>query len=359
MILGVFLAIGESIRDFKNKGQDKLLINYNFKTYSENFDKVYVFSYENERYTFFSNVIVLPNKYKLPRYFYSIFLPLFYPKEIISGDIFRGLQITGGLPGIITKLFFRKKIIINYGYDYAKQAFIEGKKTRAFLYQLLKKLIFLIADKVIVTTTELRRQLNKNNPKTVLIPNGININLFKKINQSKKYSCIFVGRLERQKNLAVLIKAASKLDKRYRTILIIGEGKLKNRLFSYARKLAVNLKVISTVSNNQLPKYYNRAEIFILPSLLEGNPKALLEAMSCGLPCIGNDISGINSIIKDKYNGLIFKKTVNSLTDKLNLLLSDPKLAIKIGVNARKTIIRNYNYEILKKKEIKLLKSAL
>ena len=49
MILGVFLAIGESFKDFRAKGQLKRLLNYNIKEYSRHFDKVYIFSYSNER----------------------------------------------------------------------------------------------------------------------------------------------------------------------------------------------------------------------------------------------------------------------------------------------------------------------
>ena len=49
MNLGVFLAIGESLSDLKSKGQLKRLLDYNIKEYSQNFDKVYIFSYENEK----------------------------------------------------------------------------------------------------------------------------------------------------------------------------------------------------------------------------------------------------------------------------------------------------------------------
>lgn len=357
MNLGVFLAIGESIRDFKNKGQDKLLINYNFKTYSENFDKVYVFSYENERYTFFSNVIVLPNKYKLPRYFYSIFLPFFYPKEIISGDIFRGLQITGGLPGIITKLFFRKKIIINYGYPYSQVANLEGKKLQAVLYKIVERIVLFISNRVIVTSPEIKRYLGWYHQKTVLIPNGVDTKVFKCLpNIKKRYTVIFVGRLEKQKNLSTLINALSLLDKKDRDVLFIGNGSLRATLKKLAKNKKVNLKILEKIPHNLLPRYYNQAKIFVLPSFIEGHPKALLEAMSCSLPVIGNDIKGITSIIKDSENGLLFSNTTISLKEKISCILDNQEMAKKIAKNARTYVNKYFNYQKLKLKEIELLK---
>lgn len=357
MILGLFLAIGESFTDFKNKGQDQLLIKYNLKTYSENFDKVYVFSYGNESLTFFKNVYVLPNKCRLNRYLYSFLLPLFYPKIILSCDAFRGLQITGGIPAVLAKLLFRKKIVINYGYSYPQVALIEGKRIRSFLYKLLERIILPISDTIIVTTLNLKKYISSFSKRIVLIPNGVDTKLFKPLkNIKKKFSVIYVGRLEKQKNLQVLIKATSLLDKNNKKILMIGDGSLKNFLLRQAKEKKVNLEIQNKVPHHLLPRYYNQARLFILPSILEGHPKALIEAMSCGLPVIGNDVPGINSVIQNEKNGLLFKKTSESLKRKIDLLLQNRKLREKLGANARRFVLENYNYLDLKQKEVDVLK---
>ncbi|MCM8787207.1 MAG: glycosyltransferase family 4 protein [Candidatus Omnitrophica bacterium] len=358
MNLGVFLAIGESFKDFKEKGQDKLLLNYNLKTYSQNFDKVYVFSYEKERYIYFNNVIFLPNKYSLHRYIYSLILPLFYLKEIASCEVFRGLQITGGLPAILIKILFRKRIVVNYGYPYIKVALLEGKKIQAFLYKIIEKVIMAFCDKVIVTTSEIKKYLG-NNKKIVLIPNGVNTGLFKSLKRKKLFSVIYVGRLEKQKNLKLLLNAVSLLEKKNRKVLFIGHGSQKENLLRLAKEKEIELKILDRVSHNRLPEFYNQAEMFILPSLIEGHPKALLEALSCGVPCIANDIEAVKSIIQDKKNGLIFDRTSNSLKKKISLILKNRKLAQKLGKEGRKTIVKSYDYKILIKNEIKLLKQDL
>lgn len=355
MNLGVFLAIGESFRDFRNKGQDQLIINLNLKNYSQNFDNVYVFSYENEELHLFNNVRVLPNRYKLHRYFYSIMLPLFFLKEIKLCSVFRGLQITGAIPAILTKLLFKKRVIINYGYNYVKVARTEGKFFQWFLYCLSEKILINFSDVVITTSKHIYKNLRYFNKK-VLISNGVNTDMFKPLRSKKIYTAIFVGRLEKQKNIFTLINALSFLSKKYRKLLLIGNGSLKSDIEKYAREKKVDCKLLEKINHDELPNYYNQAKIFILPSLVEGNPKALLEAMSCGLPCIGNDIKGINEIIKNKINGLIFSNSSKELAKLILFLLKNNTFAKRISVLARKTVLKNYNYQILKEKEIRLLK---
>ncbi len=209
MNLSVFLSIGESIKDFKNKGQDTLFINNNLKNYSENFENVYVFSYKNESYTFYKNVTVKPNKYNIPRFIYAVILPLMYQQIISKSSLVRGYQITGGIPAIICKYIFGKKIVINYGYPYTEVAKIEKKTFRAFLFNLLSILILPLCDKIIITTIALKPTVKKYTHKIALIPNGVDTAIFKPKNNKKYFTCIFVGRLEAQKNIPVLIIALS------------------------------------------------------------------------------------------------------------------------------------------------------
>lgn len=359
MNLGVFLAIGESIQDFKDKGQDELLLRYNLKTYSKEFTKVYVFSYQNESYIFHKNIIVLPNKYNLQRYLYCLLLPLFYLREINSCCVFRGLQITGGLPGLLTKLIFRKKVIINYGYDYSKVAWLEGKKIRSVLYLLFGKLFLHTFDAVIVTTPKLKNSIKQYTHKIKYIPNGIDPKVFKSYPKVlKKYTCMFVGRLEKQKNLYVLINAISQLKKKsQRNALFIGNGPLKQELIAFSYKKQVQVKFLDKVPHNLLPKYYNQCQMFVLPSLIEGNPKVLLEAMSCGMTVIGNQVEGIASIIKHNRNGLLFNNNTERLRKQIDYTRNHKYFRSHLGREARKLIISRYNYNKLKLEEIKLLKS--
>ena len=127
--------------------------------------------------------------------------------------------------------------------------------------------------------------------------------LFRSLNEEKKKKSIcFVGRLSEQKNLFSLVEATVGTQC---TLTIIGSGNQKEDLEKYAKEKGIKAEFIGNIPNNELPKILNQYEIFLLPSLYEGMPKALLEAMACGLPCIGTYVEGIREIIKHKENGYL------------------------------------------------------
>lgn len=358
MNLCVFLSIGESIKDFQNKGQDSLFINNNLKNYSENFEKVYVFSYENESYRLFGNVFVLPNNHQFSRFAYALISPVIHRNLIRECSIVRGYQLTGGIPAVVCKLLFKKKIVINYGYPYSDVAKVEKKPVRAFLFELLNRLILPLCNRIIVTANIMRPFVNKYNRKISLIPNGVNIGIFQPAKIAKKtYTCVFVGRLEPQKNLLVLIHALSLLPMQHRSLLLIGDGSQKKELMSLSARSKVKIKIIKKITNSKLPSYYNSAKIFVLPSLVEGHPKALLEAMACGIPAVANNVTGINTVIKHEKNGLLFAHTQASLKKQLQRLLTNRTLYTKLSRSGREYVKNYYDFNELKKKEINLLKS--
>ena len=360
MNLGLILAIGEGFKDFKSKGQDRLLVEQNIKAYSQNFGKVFVFSYEKEKYPLYKNCQLVANHTWLHRYLYSLAMPLIHSKEFKKCDVLRGLQITGGIPCVIAKLLYGKSYVINYGYDYEKISKIEKKYVQAFFYKLLTPIILRFADAVIVTTKALEEKIKKIRTENVYsIPNGADIKKFsparKKLKSSLK-KILFVGRLEPQKNLLSLIKAVSKLRVK-NELIFVGQGSQKNELLKLANKLKVNLKIIDKVSHNQLPKIYNSADIFVLPSLAEGNPKVLLEAMSTELACIGTDTEGIREIISDKETGLLTGTKPEQISEAIEYIVKNPQIAIQLGERARKYVKENFDFANVMEKENSLLKS--
>lgn len=357
MILGVFLGIGESFRDFKNKGQDELIIEYLLKNYSQNFEKVFVFSYENERFNLFENIYILPNKYKINRFIYSIFLPFFYSKQILSCHILRGFQLTGGIPCLISKIVYNKKYVINFGYNYLQMAKIEKKFIQYYLYKLISFPILNIADFTIITAKHLRKNIIKyvSKSKIELIPNGVNTSVFKKFDQKKDIDIIYIGRLERQKNLVNLIKGIAKLKRDKLKLVFVGSGSLINFLPKLALKYHVNLQLSGSIPHSKLPAILNRAKIFVLPSLIEGQPKALLEAMSCEIPVIASNIPSHREIIKNNINGILSRTNSNDIAQHIKYLITNTILQKKLAVNARKTIISSFDAKKSNLKEILLL----
>ncbi len=363
MNLGLFFAIGESFKEFKKYGQDQLIIRQNLKSYSRSFNKVYVFTYKNENYHLFENNVLVANKSRLHRYIYSILLPIYHVHEIKNCDVLRGYQITGGLPCLIAKLFFNKPFVVNYGYDYEKFAEIEGKKLQSILYKVVSPIILKLADAIIVTTPKLALKIKSICPnKTYVIPNSVDIKMFspsqKKKNNHHKLKIIFIGRLESQKNLINLLEAITMI-KTDLSILFIGRGSQKEILKKIAKEKNITLSIIDSIPHNRIPSYLRSADVFILPSLKEGHPKVLLEAMAVGLPCIASNVEGNKEIIIDGKNGILSGTEAGELKKSIEKLIINTNLRTRLSKSARAYIIENYNSSVWLQKENNLLKELV
>lgn len=356
MKLAVFLAIGESLKDLEQKGQLKRLLAYNIKKFSGDFEQVYIFSYANEERKIYNNCRVIPNKYNLHRYLYSIALPLIHAKILSDCDIVRGLQLSGGIPAFFTKLLLGKKYVINYGYDYSSFANIEGKQVQSYLYKFIEKPILLLADAIIVTSKGIKKDLEKKNLKKLhFIPNGVDTKLFKPSSSKKNklLSLLFIGRLEKQKNIIKLLEAV-KLSNIKIKLRLFGEGKQKEEIIKIIKKLKLNALVNKPVDYSKVSQLLNRTDVFVLVSKEEGNPKILLEAMSCGKAVLGTNVGGIRELINDGKNGLLAETDEKSIEGKLRML-QDDNLRKKLGQNAREFILKNYEINNLLTKEVSLL----
>ncbi len=359
MNLGVFLAIGESWEDFRFKGQDRLLINNNYTYYSKYFNKVFVFSYGQNNLNLLKNVDLLANPLRLHRYLFTFFIPLLYSSQIKQCSVLRGMQLTSALPGLIAKFLYKKKFVVNYGYDYVKTAYIESKPIQAVCYKIIERFLLRFVDIVIVTTEKLNHKVKTLTKKPVeIIPNSVNTQLFKPlVHQKKDIDLLFVGRLEKQKNLEFLLKTISKLKNKASSIVFVGDGSLKPKLLEMAKKLKINLRITGFVPHNITINYYQRSKIFVLPSLIEGHPKVLLEAMSCSLAVVGSAREGIKELITHNHDGILVDNNTREYVKVMNNLIENAILRNKIGKIARQTILRKFDQKRLFLREIQLLKN--
>lgn len=357
MVLGIFLSSGDSFKNMSKSGQDVRFKYFYLRKFSISFSKIYVFSFENEKVQDLPpNIIVVPNKYSVNRFFYGIIMPFLNFKKVSECDVLRAYHLLGTMPVIIAKLFLGKSYIFNYAYDYVKFAKIEGKLFQIILIRLINYPAILFASKIIATTQEMFSLLPAQ--KTLFIPNGVDIHSFKpkKSRQAnRKLKLLSVGRLEPQKNYLTLILALKSLTV---DLLIVGSGSLKAKLLAFSKKKKVNLIIIDKVENLKLPAIYNQADIFVLPSLVEGPNKVILEAMACGLPVVATNISGIKEVIIDKYNGVLTRTDSASLRNSIIKLLTNPELREKLGHNARLSVEKRFDLKSLLKKEVQVLQQT-
>lgn len=191
-----------------------------------------------------------------------------------------------------------------------------------------------------------------------VISNGIDLKKFNKNNDGTylkeryklpaKTTLLFVGRLDKEKCIDVLIKAAALIrDKADFHVVIAGKGKEEVYLKELASDLAVDSLITFTgyLPKKDLPYIYKVADIFVMPSIAELQSLVTMEAMATGLPVIGADAVALPHLIKDGKNGFLFEPYHDKeLAGKLLTLLSDKQLMKKMS-EASQEIIKTHDMD--------------
>ncbi len=164
------------------------------------------------------------------------------------------------------------------------------------------------------------------------------VNVIDKVDCELKNRIVTVGRLEEVKGHKFLIEAFGKLNNKNWELSIVGDGSLRDILEKLSIVFGVQDRVIFYGHLNDFRLQLSEAQIFVLPSLREGFPNALIEAMSVPLACIASDtFYGNHEIIKDGENGILVEPgSVTELTKALDMLIANRQLREKIKVNALK-----------------------
>lgn len=191
--------------------------------------------------------------------------------------------------------------------------------------------------------------------KVEVVPMGVDINRFKSEDNTNlkevfgaEYLILNVGRLIDWKGTKYLIIAMKEVIKNFPNakLLIGGDGPEKGKLEKLTEELNLKKSVIFAgyIEAIDLPKYYNSADVFVLPSInIEGQTEAfgvvLLEVMASGTSVIGSNIGGIVDIINDGKNGFLAQPgNPKDIADKIITLLSNEKLRQKISAEGLKTV---------------------
>jgi len=205
------------------------------------------------------------------------------------------------------------------------------------VFKNLSKKIWRKAKAVIVNSQGLKELANTSIPdqKIDIIHNGVDIEEFRPAEKKEKHEkiqLVSTGRLIKRKGYDYLIKAINGLDQYELTL--IGNGPEKETLAELARESSVNVNFIGGIGHQEIPKYLQKADIFILPSLNEGMSNSILEAMACGLSIITTDTGGSDELVGD--NGFIAQKASTlSLREILKKYINDPKLVGKQSKSSR------------------------
>ena len=370
--IGILPALGSGLTDLRRTGQHERLLNYDLRHYCEVYDRVYYVSYFCESLADFTRdpllldkVVLLPKRRSWPARAYAFLLPFLYRRQLRECEALRIEQFSGVLPALITRWLDGVPFIVTYGYHYAEVARIAGSRLKPRLYRWLEHATFPRAAGVIVTSRQMETLLASHpaKPRLAYFPNGVDTDSFAPAPEARPPSgprtVLYVGRLEPEKNLARLIDALALVHKPPLKLVLLGDGSLRGDLERRAREAGVTADFLGVVPHGQLPRHFTSADCFVLPSLTEGNPKALIEAMACGLPCAASARGGIPSILEDGVTGLLFDPDDTAdIARAIERLALDGALARGLGESARAAALVLYDVHALLKAEISFVQSV-
>jgi len=175
-----------------------------------------------------------------------------------------------------------------------------------------------------------------------------------KYNLGDKRLVLFVGRLLPIKGLMYLIEARKHTETRPAIVIIGGEAPgysgTKRSLEQKVQQLGLERDVffLGTFAKGDLGAAYGAADLFVLPSLGEGLPLALLEAMAYGKCVLATNVPGSRDVVKDGWNGLLVEpRNPVELAQKIDYLLRDDTRRERLGKQARQDIEQNYSSDVI------------
>ncbi len=216
------------------------------------------------------------------------------------------------------------------------------------------------SDRFLAISSNIKKELLRYEIKEInisLIPNAVDTELFKPVNSEEKiilrkelgiedkFVITYAGRLDKNKGVETAIFALEKIlkEKENPLLLILGDGPEKINLTERVSTMNLGERVLFKGFVDDVASYLKSSDIFIFPSLREGNPNAVLEAMSCGIPVVANSIEGIKDIISDGVEGiLVYSKSPDEFAEKVLCLSRNSSLRINMGKEARKKILTRF-----------------
>jgi glycosyltransferase involved in cell wall biosynthesis len=359
--LALFFTLGVSLVDWAQTGFLEREAAY-YRRLSEHVGPITFVTYGGaEDYALqdrLQGIRILANDQELPPEIFARQAARIYQDELQNVGIFKSNQIKGASAALNSAAHSKGAAVVRCGYLLSRFRANRPVSMRMRLGLWRRELaLFHQAARVILPTPEdalyARRWYSVPVEKIAVIPNFVDVHQFvpREDVECEPGLIGFVGRLAEQKNVGALIEALAGVHNA--RLRVIGDGPLRDRLRDQAASLNVELEMLGSVPHAELPRLLAECEIFVLPSLYEGLPKALLEAMSAGVPVIASRVQGSEKIIRHRETGWLCEDTsAATLRRAVESLLADSRLRAYIGRTGRQFVAQNYSLESVLSREV-------
>lgn len=233
---------------------------------------------------------------------------------------------------------------------------------KLFAYNFLDHEVLRFTNKIIAVSQDIKNNLMRHGireSKIVFIQNSVDTKMDSvcaRLQRDQARSALnlkeddfvigYVGRLSEEKGIRFLIQAMSvPVDSMLQMhLLVVGDGPQKIELENLVKSKGLAERVVFMGFQSNPEQWLSAMDVFVLPSLTEGTPMALLEAMSCGLPIIASAVGGIPDVIESGQNGLLIASgQPTEITNAIVTLSTSKGLRNNLGFEAQKTVRDAYN----------------
>ncbi|WP_250657346.1 glycosyltransferase family 4 protein [Alkalimarinus coralli] len=291
-----------------------------------------------------------------PRFF--LFVPFLLISMMIS--ISRRLRATdlifanwaiNAVIAWLPSIMFRKPVITTFRGEDVRNL---DKGVQTFIVWMALR----VSDAVVLVSKDMKAQLEQRFPrfkrKLFVIPNGVedlllDSDIAARAPANSVINILSVASLIPRKDIATLLKAVACINNTAETksdikLDIVGDGELRASLeaLSYSEGIDGIVKFHGMLSPDKVGASYSESQIFVLPSLYEGRPNVVVEAMAAGCSVVVSDIDGCRELISNNKNGLLFTGgDYKKLAKSIERVISDPQLRVRLGQSARQYVVDN------------------
>jgi len=269
------------------------------------------------------------------------------------------LRLLSVVTVVLNRLFWWRNttVVLNEGILTSEHLRNEVPKWRRSYWRLLMKWAYSRADRVIVPTLAVKQNLmDEFDVPSQNICIAVNWTMLHKVASSiqKKndriYDLIYIGRLEKQKNISDLIDIVKMLTgyRQNLKVCIVGTGSMEHQLRADVRGKKLRRTIHFVGIKKDVSSYLERSKIFVLTSEYEGMPIVLLEAKALGIPAVISDFEGAREVVDNGKDGYICQ-TKEEFIERINTLVKDGSLRKRLGRHAIMRAEREFGVAALQK----------